>query len=135
MPVEARAKIPKALEEFYASVHPETLENSKDNVEKAGQEIAQIFERNMFPEMKTRWDTHPDNLGHLISNGCYRCHGSPLQTAEGKTITRDCNACHTIVEQGTKDNLERNPNGLEFRHPPGGEEWKESNCSDCHTGV
>ena len=28
----------------------------------------------------------------------------------------------------------KNLDGLEFKHPDGGEEWKEMNCSDCHTG-
>ncbi len=96
-----------------------------------------LYERNMFPQMKARWDVYPDNRGHFIFPGCFRCHGSDLATADGRTISKDCNLCHQIVAQGpagaSGDTLVTT--GLPFRHPVdiGGAET-ETPCFECHKG-
>jgi hypothetical protein len=84
--------------------------------------------------MKSSWRTYPDHIGHFLSAGCHRCHDGLHQSAEGKTITRDCNACHLIIEQGDGVTVnEADLKGLEFRHPVDiGEAWKESSCHECH---
>ena len=33
-----------------------------------------IYTNNFFPEMKANWSVYPDNLGHMIWPGCFRCH-------------------------------------------------------------
>ena len=131
---EARHSIEKALKEYYESDHPEYYAANRAAVESAAREIIKLFESNIFPEMKTRWDTHPDNIGHLVTPGCFRCHDGEHRSAKGKIISRDCRSCHLIVEQGPMGSLEKNIEGLDFQHPPGGDEWKEMNCADCHTG-
>jgi len=105
-----------------------------DKIDAAAARLVEMYKNNLFPEMKVRWDTHPDNIGHLISDGCFRCHDGGHKSSEGKLISRDCKSCHTIVEQGPAGKTEKNLDGLEFAHPDGGEEWKEMNCSDCHSG-
>jgi hypothetical protein len=54
----------------------------------------------------------------------------------GATITKDCDACHTILAQGPSDDLgelEQSITGLEFVHPVDiGEQWREINCTGCH---
>jgi hypothetical protein len=87
--------------------------------------------------MKVRWDTHPDNLGHLNSRGCDRCHDGRHKTSEGVAITTRCNSCHLILSQGPEGKTEnsRTPQGLEFRHPVDiGEALKEMLCNECHNG-
>jgi hypothetical protein len=96
--------------------------------------VVDQFRKNIFPFMKVRWDTHPDNIGHLAAPGCFRCHDNEHRSIDGKTISKDCKACHVIIAQGPPDKLEKSIDGLEFKHPDGGEEWKEMNCTDCHTG-
>ena len=32
-----------------------------------------------FPEMKANWSVYPDNLGHMIWPGCFRCHDGNAQ--------------------------------------------------------
>lgn len=126
--------IRKELVDFYRSRHPEVSAAKSESIERSADRLAELYFKNMFPEMKVRWDTHPDNIGHLVSDGCFRCHDGGHQSAEGKVISRDCKSCHTIVEQGPAGKTEKNLDGLEFAHPDGGEEWKEMNCSDCHSG-
>jgi hypothetical protein len=85
--------------------------------------------------MKVDWRVHPDNVGHKNSPGCFRCHDGNHSSADGKTITHECNACHTIIVQGPAGQEESRVDGLEFRHPVDIDEaWKEMNCFDCHDG-
>jgi hypothetical protein len=90
--------------------------------------------------MKVRWDVYADNIGHLLSSGCYRCHDGLHTTADGKTITKDCRACHTILAEGKPEQhalkYSSEPGGLAFEHPEDiGGAWQEMKCSECHTGA
>ena len=49
--------------------------------------------------MKVTWGTYPNNIGHEDFLGCFRCHDDSHKRADGRTITQDCNACHTILAQ------------------------------------
>lgn len=81
--------------------------------------VQEIYDGSMFPHMRARWDRYPNHNGHAIFPGCFRCHGSDLSTADGQTISADCNLCHRIVAQGPPHALEESPSfdGLPFRHP------------------
>jgi hypothetical protein len=99
--------------------------------------IQAVYNQNMFPEMRTRWDRYPDNLSHFFFKGCFRCHGSDLETADGQRISSECSLCHTITNQGKAgaqgDTLIYS--GLTFQHPidvGGGE--REMFCYECHVG-
>ena len=96
--------------------------------------VQDIYLKNNFPEMKASWRTYPDHIGHYFSAGCYRCHDGKHQSADGRTISHDCNACHLIIEQGDGKTVnETNLAGLEFKHPVDiGEAWKEMSCHECH---
>jgi hypothetical protein len=41
----------------------------------------------------------PDNLGHFYFNGCFRCHDGQHASPQGKVISKDCNLCHTVIDQ------------------------------------
>jgi nitrate/TMAO reductase-like tetraheme cytochrome c subunit len=95
--------------------------------------VQQIYRDNFFPEMKANWSIYPDNIGHMIWPGCFRCHDGNHKTDEGKTIkANDCNACHTILAQGSGAELQQlTPGGQPFKHAGGD---YDLSCSDCHTG-
>ncbi|NOY82014.1 MAG: cytochrome C [Kiritimatiellaeota bacterium] len=131
---EATASIKKDLEEYYRTKQATYYAANPEKVEKAIQTVVGLFSTNMFPDMKVRWDTHPDNIGHMVSKGCFRCHDGEHKSRDGKVITHSCNACHLIVEQGPEGQLEKNIDGLDFKHPDGDDAWKEMSCTDCHTG-
>jgi hypothetical protein len=107
-----------------------------DQVGRAVAEVQRIYRTNFFPEMKVSWQAYPNNLGHTLFPGCYRCHDGKHRSADGTTITHSCTACHAIIAQGSGAAAETiTPEGLEFRHPVDiGEMWKEVNCAVCHTG-
>jgi hypothetical protein len=55
-----------------------------------------------------RTGTYPNNLGHMDSPGCFRCHDGSHMTADGKeTIGQDCDTCHQLlaVEESAPDIL------------------------------
>jgi len=96
--------------------------------------VQQIYTDNFFPEMKANWQAYPDNIGHKDWPGCFRCHDGNHKTSDGKRVIKanDCNACHTILAQGSGKELEQlSPTGLKFKHP--GDEV-DGACNDCHTG-
>jgi hypothetical protein len=95
---------------------------------------AQIF----FPAMRVRWNDHPNNLGHLLNPGCFRCHGADLVDEAGNQIPRDCDLCHGILVQGEAGHLQVAPadSALTFRHPVDvGGAWQVIACTACHAGT
>jgi hypothetical protein len=99
----AAAKIPVALAEYYRTAYPEIYKTKRAQVDTAGEVVKAIFLRNVFPEMKLVWGTHPNNIGHEESVGCFRCHDGGHTSADGRTIAADCNTCHVLLAQDEKD--------------------------------
>ncbi len=96
--------------------------------------VQQIYRDNFFPEMKANWSVYPDNIGHMLWPGCFRCHDGNHKTEDGKRTIKanDCNACHTILAQGSGAELQQlTPGGQPFKHTGGD---YDLSCSDCHTG-
>ncbi len=133
----ALREIETGMRKFYSENYPQLAKAKEPSISAAIAETQNIFRQNIFPTMKVRWDTHPDNLGHLNFLGCDRCHDGKHKTAGGVAITTTCNACHLILSQGAvgKSKPSMSPEGLDFQHPVDiGDAWKETLCSECHTG-
>ena len=96
----AQQRITDALTNFYRTNYPEIDRAQRSLVQHSGAEVAAIYLRNVFPEMRVTWGTHPNNLGHMDSLGCFRCHDGSHTSADGQTITNDCAACHQILASG-----------------------------------
>jgi nitrate/TMAO reductase-like tetraheme cytochrome c subunit len=99
----AAAKIPVDLAEYYRTAYPEVYKHKRAQVDTAGEVVKAIYLRNVFPEMKLMWGTHPNNIGHEEAVGCFRCHDGSHTAADGRTIAADCSTCHTILAQDEKD--------------------------------
>lgn len=134
----ALTAIANAMGGYYQTNYPEMYQASKIKVDNAITAIQVAFTKSIFPEMKVRWSAYPSNLGHFNSPGCMRCHNGILQATDGRHITTDCNACHTIMSQGSgsRAQVATSPDGLTFEHPVDiGDAWKETGCFDCHSGT
>ncbi len=101
----------------------------------AVEEVRRIYDQTIFPERKADWRVYPNNIGHKDWPGCFRCHDDRHKDDAGRTVgASDCNACHTILAQGSGESLQAlSAEGLEFEHPDG-ELDPELTCADCHTG-
>jgi len=91
---EATDRLPSALVSFYQQKYPDVYARRTQDIQQAGQAVLRIYNRNVFPDLKVSWGTYPNNLGHTDFPGCFRCHDGSHTTADGKTITQDCSACH-----------------------------------------
>jgi hypothetical protein len=131
----ALIKIEESINNFYQTDYSDFYSSNTDLIGRSITEIQNAFSKNTFPKMKVSYDLYPDHIGHLESNGCFRCHNDAFKTENGQTITRDCNLCHTIVGQGPQGNMKYSNirEALEFQHPVDiGTIWKEANCAECH---
>jgi NapC/NirT cytochrome c family protein len=95
----ASRSIASELTSYYQTSHPEAYRAHRAQVEAAVGELSGLYRRNVFPEMKVGWGTYPNNVGHEDFLGCFRCHDDNHKRADGKTITQDCSACHTVLAQ------------------------------------
>ncbi len=132
---DAFSGISTTLTKFYETKYPGLAKTDSQGVAATVAEVQSIYRHNFFPDMKVNWRVYPDNIGHMNFPGCYRCHDGNHVSAEGKTISHDCNACHIIIAQGPEGKPETNLAGLEFKHPVDiSDAWQQMRCSDCHDG-
>lgn len=121
---------------FYKTSHPELMIERKADIDAAIAEIQTSYSKNIFPFMKASWKSYPNNIGHMVSDGCFRCHNDRHSTTSGKVISKDCNMCHTILAQGTPGSMEYSNSlePIEFKHPVDIDDaWKTEMCSSCHS--
>ena len=88
--------IARSLRDFYRGGYEPVYMTRRQDVERAVTATQKVFQRNVFPEMNVRFGTYPNNIGHMDFPGCFRCHDDGHKSADGKTITQDCESCHAI---------------------------------------
>lgn len=97
----ARQAIVSGIDSYYKSSYADVYAKKHDAVAQAGEQVAAIYLRNVYPALKLTWGAHPSNLGHTDSPGCFRCHDGSHSTADGqKTIPNDCATCHDLLING-----------------------------------
>jgi nitrate/TMAO reductase-like tetraheme cytochrome c subunit len=94
---EAKQKIPSSIEALYRDNYPDVYGKNQAKVRKAAQAVADVYGKNVFPDMRVTWGTYPDNIGHTDFPGCFRCHDGNHVAEGGKTVTQDCSACHNLL--------------------------------------
>ena len=93
----ASQQIPAGLVNYYKTTYPAIYSSHRAQVELAADEVKKIYLKNVFPEMKITWGTHSNNIGHEDYLGCFRCHDGSHTAKDGRVITNDCGACHTLI--------------------------------------
>jgi hypothetical protein len=93
----AQVRIREGLADFYRTGYPDIYNAKRAEIDKAADAVANIYLKNIFPEMKVSWGVHPNNLGHTDFPGCFRCHDGSHTSAGGDTIPNDCSTCHTVL--------------------------------------
>jgi len=95
--------VQQKIVDYYTTAHPKVWASKKDIVDQAAHRAAEVFGRSFFPEMKTDWKTHPNNIGHEDFPGCWRCHDDEMSTADGRhTIPQDCETCHVFLAEDSE---------------------------------
>lgn len=127
---EAVKTIASSLDNFYRSYYTEVYRDKGAAVNGAISEIQRIYRTYFFPEMKTNWETHPNNIGHLYSSGCFRCHDGEHVSNTGKVISNDCNVCHTVLSDSARPSTALKT--VSVQHPVDLGGLADRKCETCH---
>jgi hypothetical protein len=130
---EALAAIENDLLSFYRTSYPDIFAAKNASVTAAVAEVKQIYQTYFFPEMKTDWKAHINNVGHLNAQGCFRCHDGQHVSGDGRVIRNDCGICHTTVQQSFGGRVFQ-PAGGVFQHPVDLGDKNTWQCAACHKG-
>jgi len=98
----ARAQIATKLDTFYRTGYQQVYAQQRKQIENAIAAVQEIYAHNIFPAMKVTWGTYLNNIGHMDSPGCFRCHDGSHTSADGRTIPNDCNTCHELPDLSPK---------------------------------
>jgi hypothetical protein len=127
--------ITDSITNFYKLGYPSIYKTQKPLIDKAIAGIKEQFALNVFPYMHASSKNYLNHIGHIESDGCFRCHSDRHKSEKGKVIPKDCNMCHTIIAQGKTDSMQYATleNVMEFRHPIDiKDKWKNYFCTECH---
>ena len=127
---EALNAISSGLDSFYRTNYSQLYSQKPETIKTAISETQRIFKTYFFPEMKTNWSTHPNNIGHFYSSGCFRCHDGEHVSDTGKVIRNDCNICHTVLSDSARPSTM--PATIDFKHPVDLGGLANRKCETCH---
>jgi hypothetical protein len=127
---EAVKAIATSLDAFYRTNYGELYGQKGNLVKGAISETQRIYQTYFFPEMKTNWETHPNNIGHLYSSGCFRCHDGEHVSNTGKIISKDCSICHTVLSDSARPLTVMKT--LTVQHPVDLGGLADRKCETCH---
>jgi NapC/NirT cytochrome c family, N-terminal region len=127
---QALSSIDKSLNQFYGTEYKDVYSQKQPAIKGAVTEVQRIFQTYFFPEMKTDWETHPNNIGHLYFSGCFRCHDGEHVSDTGKVISSDCNICHTVIYDSA--NPAASIKTGSFQHPVDLGSLADRKCESCH---
>jgi cytochrome c5 len=130
------------LENYYLQYYGDFYSSNKDLIKSAITELQVIFNQTVFIDQKVDWTTHPNNLGHIESPGCFRCHDGKHLNSQQQAIRLECNLCHSVpvvatsqdfvarieISRGPEPQTHLNPNWISLHH-----NVFDATCSDCHT--
>jgi mono/diheme cytochrome c family protein len=130
------------LEEYYRQNHADYYSSNTDVIKESITEIQNIYETTVFMDQKVDWSTHPNNLGHLDTPGCFRCHDGKHLDANQEAVRLECNLCHSIpkvageqdfvanieISRGPEPESHFNPNWISLHN-----QMFDSTCASCHT--
>jgi hypothetical protein len=114
----------------------------EDQIKAAVQTLKDIYSQTVFHDQQIDWTTHPSNVGHINSPGCFRCHDGKHLDDKQQAIRLECNLCHSVpvvkgqddfvtnieISTGPEPDTHLNPNWISLHNQAFG-----PSCSACHT--
>jgi len=130
------------LDAYYLNTFPDYYATNQQKIADAILQLQDIYKTSVFEEQEINWDTHPNNVGHTYSAGCFRCHDGKHLNANDEAIRLECNLCHSIPVVAGKDDFVAD---IEISRGPEPESHLNANwialhnqvfdasCESCHT--
>lgn len=130
------------LDNYYRIYYPEFYDQQREAIAAAIEALQTAYRNNVYPEQNSNWTTHPNNIGHKDSPGCFRCHDGKHLDVDRRAIRLECNLCHSIpvvagptnfianleISRGPEPQSHRNPNWISMHH-----QAYNQTCQSCHT--
>lgn len=127
---KAHSEIERRLSAFYRKEYPKVSTEREKAIHGAIDRIQKIYDGQFFPEMKENWRVYPENVGHQLSPGCFRCHDGLHADEKGRVISSNCNTCHSFINKNDEQT------GCMylgvFRHSGTLSIHRKVLCSNCH---
>jgi nitrate/TMAO reductase-like tetraheme cytochrome c subunit len=130
---EAVSTIAADINDYYRTSYADIYAAKKDAISSAIAETQRIYQTYFFPEMKTDWRAHANNIGHYNAQGCFRCHDGQHFSSDGKVIRNECSICHTTIDQTFGGTTIAPKDGV-FQHPVSLGDKNTWQCATCHKG-
>jgi hypothetical protein len=135
---QAYAAINK-LDTYYKQT--EYYAGHENKIDAAIQTLKNIYDQTVFHDQQVDWKTHPNNVGHINSPGCFRCHDGKHLDDQKQAIRLECNLCHSVpvvkgeddfvtnieISTGPEPESHLNPNWISLHNQAFG-----PSCSACH---
>ncbi len=122
------------LTAYYQKEYPDVYSARRKDIEASIAATQSIFKTIRFPEMKTDWRTHPNNIGHFYYPGCFRCHDDLHVSKDGRRVSKDCTICHDVLGQKEAGEVMIESPEMQFQHPVDLGDLRMMSCAECHTG-
>lgn len=130
------------IESYYQTYYPEYYAANQEKIQAAITALQDAYSQSVFPEQNSDWTTHPNNIGHSDSPGCFRCHDGKHLNAQGEAIRLECNLCHSIpvvsgpqdftsdieISRGPEPESHKNPNWITLHR-----QVFDQTCANCHS--
>ena len=111
-------QVKAAFAKYYQESYPAIWSQRPAEVTASAAQVLEVWNRNIFPEMKVTWGIYPVNIGHTDFPGCFRCHDGGHNAQDGKSISQDCNACHNLLGMDEADPKVLKDLGITEAKPP-----------------
>lgn len=132
----------EGLENYYQTYYADFYQENQEMVDMAIMELVDAYAQSVYVEQKSDWDSHPNNVGHEFSPGCFRCHDGKHLNDEAEAIRLECNICHSIpvvasttdfvtdieISRGPEPETHINPNWIGMHR-----DVFDHTCQNCHT--
>jgi len=130
------------LEEYYRTYYADYYNTNQEKIHAAISALQTAYGNSVYPEQKSDWNSHPSNVGHQNSPGCFRCHDGKHLNANDEAIRLECNLCHSIpvvsgasdfvadieISRGPEPETHLNSNWISLHH-----EALDATCENCHS--
>jgi nitrate/TMAO reductase-like tetraheme cytochrome c subunit/mono/diheme cytochrome c family protein len=131
-----------AIEEYYTTYYPEYYALNAAKIRQAITVLQEAYGNSVYPEQNSDWSSHPNNIGHKDSPGCFRCHDGKHLDAQQQAVRLECNLCHSIpvvagpydftasieVSRGPEPQSHLSENWISLHN-----QVIDQTCSNCHT--
>jgi nitrate/TMAO reductase-like tetraheme cytochrome c subunit len=129
------------LEGYYQTYYPDYYQVNQEKIRTAVTALQQAYGNSVYPEQNSDWNSHPNNIGHKDSPGCFRCHDGKHMDKNQNAIRLECNLCHSVpvvagpydyvthleISRGPEPQGHKNPNWISIHNKA-----FDQSCSNCH---